>query len=346
MPGVRSGLWLARPLTFMVVDRIVHGSSRRLWCWLTVLTWISAPLPAGGQELPFLSGSVHVLELQADRAARGVAVFPAVFSQGRPTEILNPRGFHLHMTNASDPGTELVYPAGKAFAPPPGRFRIWLEGEGMITPFTDLVGFGAQPRELRVLTMPVVPAGRVVVADDVSRSAGLELRLLYAGGDSATPAPRHELTRRRLVGKVGEGVPMPEGKVFAALWDRRQERYVALSRPFTVASGETVAAPLRRPAPNAAHLLAYVDRPDGAPSTALRGVVLTATQQGQERRADLTVTTAWGVYGVWYGLQPGPAAIGGANEELYLEPRPLTLVGGRVTRVEGTLSKQLFVTPG
>lgn len=302
---------------------------------------------AEGQGSPFVAGNEYIEKLQSDNTKRGVAAFPAEFQGGRLIGILDPQGFHLHLTDANTPGEELVFSAGEVFVPPPGRFRIWIEAEGRMTPFTQLVGFGPRPDRLRTLPLPAVPAGRVSVDADVHRSPDLELRLLYMGTDSRPPWPlRHELTRRRSLSKLGTGLQMPEGLVLAALWDHRSERYIALSRPFTVQPGREVSAPLPGPDPGKADVLVYVDRPEGTRSAALPGFELTVSRHGEERQADVTVTTAWGVYGIWYGLEPGPVTLGGANDHLYLEGTLLKLQDGLVTRFDGTLSKLLFTTPG
>jgi hypothetical protein len=112
-----------------------------------------------------------------------------------------------------------------------------------------------------------------------------------------------------------------------------------------VYSGKQVPAPLQRPGPKLADLLVYVDRPDGTPGSAVPGLVLTATQGSDRRPADLTVTSPWGVYGVWYGLKPGQVILGGANERLYVAPVTLRLNGGQIARYQGKLSRQLFA-PG
>lgn len=294
----------------------------------------------------FMPGSEFTLPLKRDDGKKGFAVFPAEFSGTRPTRIINPSGFHAHFTDADNPGKELIFPAGELFDPPTGRFRYWLQDDWSMTPFTELASFRpnrpAGAKSIRVL--PVVPAGRVIAAAEPAPDPDHQLRLLYAGVDPMGGV-RHELSRRRVVSELGDGILMPAGRVLGALWDRREERYVAISRPFMVYAGKQVSAPLQRPRPDVADLLVYVDRPEGTPGSAVPGLVLTATRGGDRRTADLTVTTPWGVYGVWYSLKPAPVVLGGANERLYLAPVTVPLSGGRITRYLGTLSRQLF-TPG
>jgi hypothetical protein len=262
----------------------------------------------------------------------GIAYFPV----GGEGEVLDPRGFHVHLTNPDDPGEELVHPAGEPFVPPGGRWRYWLQGDWSMTPYSHLAGHPS-PRGwvgVRPALIGLAPAGRVTVLDD-SFPSGLELRLLAAGND-----PRaFEMSRRRLLGEVGEGVLMPAGPVLAAAWDRREERYVALGRVDVLAE-RIVAAPLSTPRADRAALVVYVMHPPQAPWGEHVGVELTVSRDGEERRPDASVTTAWGVHAVWDDLPPGPALLAGGNTRQYLEPRPLELVGGEIDDFDGVLSRR------
>lgn len=302
---------------------------------------------AAGQDQPtFVPGEHYISELRADDAASGFAAFPARYSGASPVEVLNPSGFQVHLTNADQPDADLVFPAGRLFDPPSGRHRIWIEGDWSITPFGRLVVFGTKrrpPGSTTVQTLPIVPAGRVSMAGATAIEADLQLRLLFAGVDPVAGLLRHELSRRVLVAKVGDGVLMPEGPVLAALWDQSENRYVSLSRPFTVRAERTISAPLRSPAPTRCDLVAYVDRPKATAPLAIRGLGLELTRGGKIHRPDVTVETAWGIYGFWYGLTPGTAVIGGGNQRLYLEPETLELVGGEIARFLGTASKRPFL---
>lgn len=301
-------------------------------------------LDAQAPDVDSLPGREYVLKLQDDEGRRGVAVLPATYSEAGPVEILDPSSFRLIMTDADDPGKEIAYPAGELIDPPVGRFRVWLEGKWSITPFTDLVSFGARrpPRKKSLKLLPVIPAGLVTLAAQQPVPPGLQLRLLYAGADSVAGGLRHELSRRKLVGELGNGILMPEGPVLAALWDGRQGRYIALSRPFDVVPGRSVAAPLEDPSPAGARLVVYVDRPKGAPASAIPGLELVATQQGQRHAPDLVVMTSWGVYAVWYDLKPGSAVVQAGNQGLYLAPVNVQLPRGKISRFQSSLTQRLF----
>lgn len=315
---------------------------------LALIAFILSPAVFGQpHDNDLVPGSEHTRAIRDDLGSKGLAVFPADYSGKRLTRIVDPSGYRVHFTNADDPGEELIYPAGELFEPPTGRFRYWMEGAWSMTPFTELASFRpnrpAGAKSIRA--MLVVPAGRVKLAAPAPVDSADQLRLLYAGWDPRDGV-RHELTRRRAVSDIGEGLLMPSGTVLASLWDSRLGRYVALSRPFRVRAGETVEAPLQLPGTSLADLVVYVDRVDDLPASAIPGMALTATSRGKERTADVNVTTAWGVYGVWYGLPPGRVVVAGANKRSYLPPVEINLVGGQIARYQGKLLPQLFVDGG
>jgi hypothetical protein len=274
----------------------------------------------------------------------GIAVFPAEYAGVQPARILDPAGYHLHMTNADHPGEELVYPAGTLIDPPEGRFRTWLQGEWSITPFSDLSSFASarRPGSKSIRTSPVIPAGRVTVTADRKVAPDLQLRLLYLGGDPVAGLLRHELSRRAAVADLGEGLLMPEGPVLAGLWDQRSESYVALSPPFAVRARQTVEAPLAPPPRDSAHLIVYLERARGTRTESIGDLVLIARQQSGEYRPQVAVPTAWGVYAVWYDLDPGPVGLKAANDQMWLDAEPFELKRGQITRFQRQLSRGLF----
>lgn len=306
---------------------------------------LSAAVAAGQPRLfEGVAGWEHTLGLQADDGRSGIAVFPGELSGNEVTRIHDPAGFEVRLTNADQPGTELSFTAGTLFDPPRGRYRYWVEGAWSMTPFTQLASFGADrpPGAKSMRVLPIVPAGRVALPERPRADPAHQLRLLYVDREPAAGL-RHELSRRRGVAEVGSGILMPAGRVLAALWDPHEERYSALSRPFTVEAKTTVAAPLRGPAEGEADLVVYVDRAEGVPASALPGLVLTATQGREQRRADVSLLTPWGTYGVWYGLKPGTVALGGGNDRLYVPPAAVYLTSGRISRYQGKVLRKILL---
>lgn len=286
-----------------------------------------------------IPGWENILALKAEGERTGLAVFPALFDGDQPVEILDPAGFHLYLTDADSPREEHVYPAGKLIQPPSGRWRAWVQGEATMTPFTDLLILGSSlpPGSKSVRPMPVIPAGRVIIPPDVAVEPQLQLRVLYAGGDPSAGKLRHELSRRRQLAELGEGILMPKGLVVAGLWDPIRERYTALSRPFRVIAGDTIAAPLERPDGSSAHLVVYAERASDARASAMSGVLLTVTQRGVTQEPEVAVTTPWGTYALWYDLVAGSARVTGGNDQLRLQVMSIELEGGTIARLQGTL---------
>lgn len=271
-----------------------------------------------------------------DRGENGKAFFPVDSPGTGMTEVIDPRGFEVHMTPADDPGEERVFAAGEAFVPPSGRWRVWLQDEWRMTPSSLLVIWPTgRWRGTSPSTLAVAPAGRVTAPDAATMGADLELWLLFAGN---SPGWRyHELSRRRRLAEAIDGVLMPAGPVVAALWDRRQERYIALSDEFTVVAGETVPVPLAIPSATEASVLVHTTVAPGVSPEALAAVDLTLSRDGQPLPSAFTVVTDWGVYRGWQAAKPGPAILSGGSELLYLDPRPVELSGGAVTGIEEAL---------
>lgn len=286
------------------------------------------------------TGWKRFVEPVLENAEPGVVYFPAAYSGNVPTDVLDPRGFTVHMTNPDAPGEEVVFPAGQTFIPPGGRWRIWLQGEWSMSPSSSLVihpptrAWEGVEADVLPRMRQIGPAGRVTVPAELEPAS--EVRLLAAGTDPS----EHELSRRRPVGEALVGVLMPAGPVLAGAWDPQRKRYLALSRPFDVAAGETVPAPLERPAPGTSQLVAYVEHPRGAGTGSHAGLALTVSTGDERLPPDVTVITAWGVHAFWYGLPPGTAVLGGGNTELYLEPQAFEMAGGEIEHFEGILTRR------
>jgi hypothetical protein len=268
----------------------------------------------------------------------GMVFFPAVRSGGKVVEVLDPRGFEVRMTDADDPGEERVWMAGEVFLPPAGRQRIWLQGEAGMSSSSDLIGFGPTWNwgKTRPHYMQVVPSGRVRL-DAEAAASGDELWLLSVGSQAEG---WFELSRRRPAAEAAEGVWMPEGPVLAGLWDPGGERLVALSRPFEVAAGETVTAPLRTPAEGAGDLLLYARESREVTQESFADVEPVVERGGERRAPARTFETAWGLYAAWYGLAAGPAVLSGGGDRVYLEPHTVELEGGTAQRVEMPLLRR------
>lgn len=289
---------------------------------LSVILLLFAPA-ARGQLL-------DELPLDLDENDGAMAVVPTVWSaSGKVEGYLPPDGFEARLVNRDHPETELVYPAGTWFLPPPGFYRVWAEGHWWVSPYPRRHSWGGGGVVEMVVRPDMVPGGKVRVGDRWAGS-GHELVLL-----SANPAFRGsrlppEMKRRRPAAEVGEGLMLAEGTALAGLWDEANERFVALSRPFAVRHETTVDAPLEVPEATA-HLFVELRRDMDQEGHGQRDVLEPRLhQRGQSRPPDFLLPTLLRTYAVWYDLEPGLAVLTAHSEHTALPPEPLELGAGRV----------------
>src|SRR5262245_54059691 len=206
------------------------GSRRVRACGLLVALSIGAS--AGAQSgPPKPAGDPRDPGVVTRHAEPGVRAMPWSFATG---DFEDPAGLEVHLSPTDDPDTELVYPCGSWFQPPPGSYLFWIEGPWRMSAYSGLFGAG----DGQTISLSVGDAGRVVLpAREVETASGdLVLELLQAATPHLGKFVQREIVRRRPVRELGEGLLMPEGKAVAALWDRKKRRFVALSRPFEVKS--------------------------------------------------------------------------------------------------------------
>lgn len=260
---------------------------------------------------------------------------------------LSPWGFQAHLTGHDDPSVDLVFPCGVWFQPPVGRYRVWLEGEWQISPHSSVTSYSGQPFRGRGLfaALPVVEAGRVTLPPDLRKDPHLVLRLLHAGSHLEGNFPRWELSRRKPVREVGDGLLMPVGPAIAALWDERSQSYTAISRPFEVEARKTVTVSFELPV-DAAHLVVQVQRQALAKVAADTRIDVRLKRADGELPPDLEVALADRVYAVWYGVPPGAAELVADAKHGALESRKLVLAAGRIERLLGVLKPPLKLDLG
>lgn len=270
------------------------------------------------------SGRVGSLFLPADSASSRAAIH-------------DPAGFEVHLSPVERFGAEKLLPAGEPVIPPRGRWRVWLEGRGRISPYSRMVVFPSAGRwsKLSTLILPTVRAGRVLAEGDFVGSMGdFDLWLL-----SATPAAegRYELSRWGSLSQARQDLWMPAGRTIAGLWDSESERFEALSRPFRVPPGAETEAPLIRPSEFEAMVMAYIERPAETALEGLDALALEVVQGDSSMPPDFYFATQWGAYAIWYRLNPGTAILRGGSAEWYLPSQALDLAGGQVESIDGRL---------
>ncbi len=286
---------------------------------------VEVPGQSGSEYLPKGPGVID--------GNSAIVVLPGIYEDDILARYLDPAGLEVRLAATDESGVELTYPAGAWFVPPKGRYYMWLQGGWQMSPFSRVVFWGPVTGTAgRTSHATVVPAGLAKLPPDLKLSPGLDLHLLHAGNYLDGDFARLEISVRKAVAEVGEGVLMPEGKAVGALWDRKGRRYVAVSRPFEVRERRTVEIPLREPGA-AADLVVQLTRKTMALRTPDMEVKLAVRQQGVDRPADLAVFTAERVYGYWYDLPAGAAELIAEHREDILPAKAIQLQAGKVERV-------------
>lgn len=268
-----------------------------------------------------------------------VAMYPVRYENHSFEELLDPAGHTVHLVPQEDPDLELVYPAGQWFLPlPRHRYRIWIEGEWSMTPYTSLMSYGGSKFSGRGMSsgLPLAPAGLVTLPADVEPRPDLVFRLLLAAPHHEGDIAKWEMTRRRPSDEVGEGLLMPAGPVVAALWDEKRQAHTALSRPFKVLARQSVAAPLERPREKA-YLLLRLQRDTRALSVEDYLVEPLVVQGGQKLPPDVKAPTTTHLYAIWYDLEPGSVEVEAHSPTEFLPPHPLDLRPGTIERLDEKL---------
>jgi len=253
-------------------------------------------------------------------------------------EILGPEGFTVHLADDSVLEEELTFRSGYWFQPPPGRYKVWIEGraEGgaRIQPTFTLLTFKDQPFEGRGMAAKaeVGPAGAVRLDPKYSLTEEQSLRLLYVDTARQDDDP---LTRGFLrsvtAERAREEVLMPTGEVVGLIYDRKRHRYLAASRPAKVEPGGTTAVvPLARR--GVSDLLAIVRRVETVDRVADDDLKLIFHDgAGRRRPPDVVVPTWEWVYALWYDVDGRTARVEASSSKGWLDEEVVLMSGGVAT---------------
>lgn len=278
-----------------------------------------------------------------------MAIYPKLQKQDAIGEFPDPKTFFVHLISVNDPDVDLVYECGQWFQPPSGIYRFWIEGEWLMSPYSNRVSYVGKPFQGYGMTtvLPVVEAGLVALPAELRARSNLTVRLLRATDHSSDHIALPEISRRERTAEVGEGLQMPAGPVIAALWDETTNSYAAISRPFDVRHRETVRAPLERPDEGSTHLVAEMRRASPAKTVDDFGMLPVLHIGDRDLQPDVKVETRGRVYALWFDLEPGSAVLDVISDRHLLAPTTLTLRPGSIERFVGKLeeSVELSVRP-
>jgi hypothetical protein len=238
-----------------------------------------------------------------------------------------------HLVPSSNVNTELTYPCGEWFTPPPDRYRVWAEKDDLISPSPSMLNYsGTSGRGLEA-GIHMGPAGTVESAGAIPE--GHTLRLV--GLDSHVgPVLRQAFERRVQPGPAGAAVKMPIGRVLVGLFDKGGDA-VALCSVLEVRKGQTVSAKPKSPARSESDLLVVLDRPRFSSARHPDDVELQLDKGGDLIAPDVLMNAVDRVIAVWYGISPGAALVNVISETLHLDPIDVALRSSQVTTARARL---------
>lgn len=286
---------------------------------------IRLPDPKGGQ----INGIVAVM------------FWPAANTEGGKVDTLLPADdCQVVLAPWTDFSAERRYRCGIWFQPPEGRYQSWLEmGEDRITPTTGTVNYSPAPFQGRGqgVVMPLHPAGRVALAEDVVLPPNAELSLINFDSCCTPPKLGNPFARRAIASapSLRTGLLVPTGRVFAGIFDRKTREAIAIARPLRVEKGKVATAAPRPPAVGTADVFVSLGRPDVRASREVDLVDLTLDGKKPEALFDGSDR----IYAAWFGVKSGTAQLSVVSKVLRLPTRTLKLTSRRVTTVREELQK-------
>ena len=260
-------------------------------------------------------------------------------SGAKPNKLLSPDGCSVYLVPTDDLERELIYPCGKWFLPPAGRYRVWLEGSNLATGDYGIVSYDAEPFAGRGLAMmmPLEPAGRVALSKNITLRPETSFRLLQIRGPARNGVLLGPFDRRVRNESAHTGVQMGAGSVLAGIFDRKSNEAIALSRPVTVTTGKISTVSVLAPT-KGTDIMAILDRPRVV-KVGEEEVALTLDLGGVSRKPDVFMNTSTRVYAVWYGVDGRTAAVRVQSAALRYNGPVVVLRPQKVVTVRGKLEK-------
>jgi len=266
-----------------------------------------------------------------------VSFWPVKGYHGQMLE--DPSGFEVHLVPAENLDEESTQPAGKWIQPSPGRYKYWLEGPDSISPFSSVMSYVGGPFKGAGLASatPVVPAGIVALPPELELPEHVMLRLLHLDSHNRGEFPQPEMSRRASGEVALRGVRMPAGRILAALFDNRDQEYLAVSRPLEVSLGEILRVHPQPPEAGT-DLIVRLERPKILNDLTDYDVKLKLTGiEDGAREPDVVVPTPTRLYAVWYGIRAGYANLEASSPTVFLKPQEIVMRPGKVERYGGEL---------
>lgn len=235
-------------------------------------------------------------------------------------------GCEAHLVPETDQEQELRYPCGKWFAPPPGRYVVWIESPDRISPRQNLLVYaGTRFRDGGLPALaPLMAAGRIGTPANRAVPPGESIRVFST--QMRTWYTKSAIFDRRLrspLVQMPAGVPAVLGR-----FDRKTNDAIALARPVTIKTGETQLVWPTEPA--ASDVLVILRKPA---ALQLRKETPTARLTLNAREPDVLVNGGHRIIAVWYGVDATRATIAFESDAAHWEPREIRLTPGKVVTI-------------
>ena len=273
-------------------------------------------------------------------------------AEGRPAD---PAGFQVVLVpKGTAPGDEWVFDAGTWLDLPTGGYIYWLESPHWMSSFVGIsLRYPSEASPIaeqgRVMTVPVVPAGRIRWGQDTfhqeaqdpgdaGEPSDLDLWLLHQDShirrDGSFTATR---MLRRVDGeqaKGAEGVSMPAGDILAGVRDRKTGEFLAL-RKVVIPRFDLISVLFKGLSDQESAALVSVNRPQMLTKTSEDDIqVHLLLQNGETIPPTEAVRTARRIYAFWRSLPPGTATLKVSSEVAEMKDVALELKPGKILEAE------------
>ncbi len=297
--------------------------------FLCILICVIGVAPAWGQPgLP--DPSTGVID---GRVA--TLLWPARYRDAKTHDLLPVEKCVANFVPQGDLDSEISHPCGKWLAPKPGRYKVWVEGKGFISPTPVFLNYMGEEFRGRGVTMivPVIASGLVQLAEGIHPGPNERLRLIATRteffNDWTAAFDRRVRDYRR-------PVAMPAGEALAGIFDKTTGDAVAVARPVAIREGKTaIVRPL--PPERDSDVLVILRRPLARER---ENVQLYLVDDRGRRRPDVFLHATDTVLAIWYGATGRRVNVTAEADTLFLSPLALTQTPKRVTTYRGELRKK------
>lgn len=246
----------------------------------------------------------------------------------------DPKGFEVVLVRRDDPGIVLRYPAGTWQVPPQGSYKVFLEGDHLVSPY---------PNNLQWFVEPFVGKGHVfgkqfVPATLVQVQAPCPVKtcrawVLHADSNVQEPVPYYgpEMIREPELANGKGDVLMPAGRMIAAVYDAEQPRnFLALGTPVEAQPRKTTSIRPGVPQSGRAALILELERPEAVPVKPEDDIDVSLVTRDGAHPPGFVARAHRKVYAIWPDVAAGRATIVVRSRKAQLRMRDIRLRSGKV----------------